>query len=386
MKKIMYVVDFLPDVCNSVGDILNCLIKKTSSYENVIVKSDGYAYGNLNIKKINGYRCYFADIFTITEIIKNKSLTLFQKFMLILKKCLLNFAKLINKEDEFNRRVNSKHLYKIIKKEQPDLIVFFVFTPKVEYTDICIKTGQSYVFMLYDTFIERPGIDRNVYFPKEKYVIDNSKAYFVPGFFADEYYKIYGSEKINSFNLPLLIEKKDVENAYKNKIDFEFTYFGQVQSFRNGEKIRKMFAELNKKLDIFTSSRDCQGDDVFIIHDAITRDELFSTVAGSKFLVAFDNSVPYNMYLPSKVYLYVSFTKPVIIFGDNEESAIKNFMRDYPQSYYQNINESFDGLIEFINRNQSSSFDEKVYLKYAKYLPENALKGYSETIDALLTV
>lgn len=385
MKKIMYVVDFLPNVYNSVGDILNCLIEKTRFCENIVVKSDGHTYSSLNKEKINDCLCYSADTFTITEIKNNNTLTFFQKVRLIFNKYILNFARLIKKGDELDRRSNNKYLNQIIKNEKPDLIVFFVYTPKTDYADVCIKNNVDYVFMLYDTFIARPGVDKKVYLPKEKYVIDNSKAYFIPEFFADEYFKIFGTEKIISFNLPLLIEKKDVESAYKNKKNFEFTYFGQIQDFRNGEKIHGIFEELNKKLDVFTSSDDRHSDDVFIVHNALTKDELYSTVAGSKFLVAFDNSAPYNMYLPSKAYLYVSFTKPVIIFGDNDKSALKDFLKDYPLWYYQKINEPTDGLIEFINENQYSGFDENIYSKYTDFLPEKALKTYSKIIKDVIS-
>lgn len=386
MKKILYVVKYLPDACNSVGDILKCMVDlpQMKNYEQVIAQCDGHSFSFLDVSYKDKCKYYNAEIISIKEIISNKKINLLKKIKLIFNKIKLFIIQKLNKSERFLQKTNEDYLIKIIKDEQPDLVVFFVYSPQKRYAEICKESNTKYAYMLYDTFLARPGVDKKVCSIKEKYVIENSEAYFVPSFFADDYYNEYGRGKIIGFDLPLLVEKEDVETAYKNKKIFEFSYFGQIQNFRNGDKIRQIFVKLGIKLDVFTSSYECESDETFVIHNVLKGNELYSAVAGSKFLVAFDNSVPYNMFLPSKACLYVSFTKPIIIFGDNDKSALKDFLKDYPKCYYQNINEPSDGLLEFINNNQKSEFDEKIYSEYLNYLPCNSLKKFAEFIQKII--
>ncbi|MEE1060956.1 MAG: hypothetical protein UH080_03905 [Ruminococcus sp.] len=235
--------------------------------------------------------------------------------------------------------------------------------------------------MLYDTFIARPDVDIKSNLAGESYVMEqNSQGYFVPSFFFDKYTEYYKSDKLIKYDLPLLIDKLDVLKAYDNPKQYLFTYFGQIQSFRNSDNIKQIFHKITYTLDIFTT-QNIASDEIFKVHPAVTKDELYSIVAGSKFLVAIDNSVPYNEYLPSKVYLYASFTKPVIAFGDNNTSALRTFFKDYPYFYYQNINESLDGLLEFLNADFPNEFEESVYSDYIQFSPEKALSPIISTIS-----
>ena len=163
---------------------------------------------------------------------------------------------------------------------------------------------------------------------------------------------------------------------------YNYLYLGQIQSFRNAEIIQTIFKKIGIRLDIFTNSS-VQSSETFIVHPAISGDELYRVISNSKYLVAFDNSKPYNHYLPSKVYLYVSFTKPVIAFGDNKESALIEFFKDYPLFYYQNIYEPLDGLLDFLKTNYKYTFDLDIYNKYTKFTKEKALKPLVNTIYSL---
>lgn len=120
------------------------------------------------------------------------------------------------------------------------------------------------------------------------------------------------------------------------------------------------------------------------MHPAVTKNNLFETVAGSKYLVALDNSFPYNKYLPSKAYLYASFTKPIIAFGDNSSSALKTFFKDYPWFYYHNINDSLDGLLLFLQTSKSAGFEKQYYQNYSQYLPQNALIPLINLIENIM--
>ena len=75
---------------------------------------------------------------------------------------------------------------------------------------------------------------------------------------------------------------------------------------------------------------------MFLYHQAVSEEKLYETVASNRFLEVFNNGEPYSHYLPSKVYLYVSFTKPIIIFGNNTDYAMKRFLKNHPFYYYFN--------------------------------------------------
>ena len=316
--------------------------------------------------------------------LKSKEISVGIKMRYIFFKFLHNISNLLHLKRGVARFDNLSYIKSIIKKEKPNLVVFFTFNPCKSYAKYCKAENIPYISVLYDTYIGRPELNIDKAYRLEEFVIKNAKGYFVPNFFYDLYREVYRFNNIYSFNLPLLIEKYDVINAYQNRVKkADFAYFGQIQSFRNGEAVKGILSNLKIKLDVFSTNK-YQSDNTFIVHPAVTKNELYEIVAGSKFLVAMDNSVPYQNYLPSKAYLYASFTKPIIAFGDNQDSALISFFKDYPNFFYQNINQPVDGLVEFLGKNFSDTFDENCYSKYLQYLPKTALNPLIECINKSL--
>lgn len=365
MKKILYVVNTLPNKPNSVGNILREMISQIAELrevQQVIAHEWGNLYGTSVAYTLEGYKTYVAKEYRRPV-----------RLMMRVQRKFMGSNQIDN---------NIKQLKKILYKENPDLVVFFLFSPELQYIKICKERNISFLYVLYDTYIARPGLNVDEAYRLEKQVIDSSCGYFVPLFFSEDYFKVYNSDKIIPYNLPLLIQKDDVYAAYQRQTkDFEYTYFGQIQSFRNAQKIQEICVKLGIMIDVFASDELVgTSDSAFRIHPALSGDDLYDVVAHSKFLVAFDNSAPYDRYLPSKVFLYVSFIKPVIAFGDNEESAMIDFFRNYPRFYYQNINGDLNGLVEFIEKWQCSNYDEGLYNHYTRFLPENALTEFKETI------
>ena len=368
MKKLLYVVDYLQNEPNSVGIILNVMLAELQVWgggvKQMVVKVRGNQENTYIYDDIDGYKTYTARSYTG---ISSLAIRAKRKFFGV----------------RGQKECNISHISTIIDLEHPDLVVFFVFSPDEDYTRVCQDRNIPYIYMLYDTYAGRPGIDAEKARQIEKIVIDSSVAYFVPGFFYNEY-KQYSSEKVIPFDLPLLIQKDKVKAAFsRNAEKYNFSYFGQIQNFRNAERIKDICRQLNIKLDVFPSMP-VERDDVFIVHEPVSEDALYDAVCHSKFLIAFDNSAPYDRYLPSKAYLYASFTKPIIAFGDNKESALLGFFSEYPYFYYQNINESIDGLIEFIQLAWKSEFNESLYNRFTKFTPAIALDGVKETISKFL--
>lgn len=138
--------------------------------------------------------------------------------------------------------------------------------------------------------------------------------------------------------------------------------------------------QLGMIIDVFPS-RKIGENPSFILHPPASGDDLYRAVAESKFLIAFDNGAPFENYLPSKAFLYVSFTKPVIAFGENKDSALLRFFKDYPFFYYHKIGEPLDGLLQFMRTDFSDGFNEKIYDNYIGYSPAYALEPIDKQIN-----
>lgn len=358
-ERVLFVVDYLPTKANSVGAILNVLLKAFArdDREFIIVHKTDRDISSSHVVYIDGHKTYTSQGFDDRK----------KLFHLIRP----NFI-----DKQLRKRESLRQLEQIIKSESADMVVFFVFSPDKDYAQICIRNKTNYVWILYDTYIARPGIQFDQGYKIERYVIENSKAYFIPSFFYPEYQRIYKTEKVVQYDLPLLIEKEDVLNAFSRKAPvFDYTYFGQIQSFRNEKAIKTICRRLGIIIDVF-SAENYESDDTFIMHEGLLKEALYDVVAHSRFLIAFDNSKPFNIYLPSKSYLYASFTKPVIAFGDNDKSSLKDFFSDYPFFYYQDIHAPLEGLRDFIEANECQSFNVDVYNNYLRYLPQNALSSF----------
>ena len=358
-RKILYVVDYLPDIPNSVGNILNAVLNNVSALKvkQIIVQRPELYFSSIQKRYVNGFLAYTGENITKFDKLKSKVM------------------KRIKKTDN-SQQTEIDYFQSLIDIEKPDFIIFLIFNPEKHLAKICKDNGIKNYWMLYDTFVSRPGLDITDAVSIEETAMKESLGYYVPSFFYDDYRKYYCCDKLKSYNLPLLIPKNDVVDAFNKHEDaYEYTYFGQVQSFRNADKIKELCRKIHVKIDVFTTD-DLESDDVFVVHKALSGEQLYQVAAHSKYLIVFDNGKPYENYLPSKVFLYVSFTKPVIAFGDNKDSALLRFFKSYPCFFYQDFNESFSGLVDFLNENVSSSFDQNIYDSYNQYLPETALDQF----------
>ena len=381
----MYISDYSLEQYNSVRDILYNIIEQLGhhEYEHIIVCSNSSLLYPLKVSEKCGIKTYFTLKQSFRSLLCSRELSAIQKVGYIFKHILVNFIMSIcSRIGHCYQKASCLSLYsKIFKKEKPDLVIYFSFSPKKGFSKICAKRKIPYISILYDTFIERPNISKNAALIENDEIV-NAVGYFVPDFFMEGYLKHYSHANIHSYFLPLLIPKENVISALENsKRTYKFSYFGQMQSFRNSDGIKEIFKELGLSLEIFSAEKKV-SDEVYIYHDAVSDEKLHKVVAESDFLVAFDNGEPYTHYLPSKAYLYVSFTKPIIVFGNNKHSALKDFLSQYPMYYYHNTDEdSLEGLISFINKKHPNKFDEEIYSVYKDYLPQNALKGIVALIE-----
>ena len=383
MKRILYIVDFDYNSNNSVVEALNYFIKglEDDPYQHTLFYSEEIFSEFIKKKKISDKIYCLQGKGDVKQVLKNKDVCFLKKIVLAVKKLCFKTRQKIFGSSKVIKKEKIIRIKKIIKKSKPDLIFFFG-TPSL-LKDFFVS-NIPYVFVLYDTFVESPRVEKAYALQLEGEIIEKSKGYFIPHFFFEDYLNAYNSNKIIKYNFPAVVEKNTVLSSYQNAEEkYVFSYFGQVQTFRNAEKIEAIFRKLNLKLDVFTYQKDIESK-VFIVHEPIGGEELYQVVANSRYLVVFDNSKPYHNYLPSKVYLYASFTKPIIIFGDNKNSATIRFFKDYPNCYYQNINEPLNGLMDFLSKEIKEGFNEELYNKYLDFLPKNAVKPIVKTIQEIL--
>lgn len=381
-KRVLFISDYLPSDKNSVAEILNQLLKMQ-----VLLQTDKTVWLFNEVKSIA--------LINSVKIISNRDIDLRlianrdligwrEKLLLLFNRLALKTASCFRQEERYRKFVRYFNCLQIIREEKPDLIVFLIYTPDEKLINICKKVSVPFVQVLYDTVVSRPGIDIQTTKRIERRAMEESGGYFVPEFFCEDYLHHYPSNLFFAYALPLLICKEYVVKAYQNRTNtYQCTYFGQIQSFRNQKQIMERIREIGMALDVFTTNQ-IQGNELFRVHPAVSGDDLWKIAAESQFLIAFDNSAPYAHYLPSKAYLYVSFTKPVIAFGDNEDSALIRFFKDYPYFYYQNIYKPLDGLLAFLSKPFPDCFDETLYDRYLMYSPNRALDPIEKRIETLL--
>ena len=361
MEKVLFCVTFKHNEPNSVALILSNILKnidkKNLDVRIAIERTD--IFSPLEIVNIDN------EIYYLTDSSKRNMLG---KIHFFINKSLRKIGLL---------KINPFALYlkKIKRRFNFSKIIFFIGTPKVDVCNYLYNHNIQYSVILYDKWLSRPYKDNKKIINEEKHIIMHSHSYYVPNFFFNNYQKEYMSDKIHPYYLPLLIEKEEVDKYSNADIIYQFSYFGQLQYFRNVENIEIIFRSLNLKLDIFTDDIPVKSYRNYIFHKSIVGDSLLKATSQSRFLVVFDNAQPYEDYLPSKVIQYVSFTKPIIVFGTNKESAIRSFLNDYSCWYYHFLGSPLSGLLNFIKRNSKYNFfSTEDYSKYLHHLPKNVIR------------
>ncbi|MBQ9730471.1 MAG: hypothetical protein IJV80_06660 [Clostridia bacterium] len=374
-KKILFVTSSLFDEYNAARDIAYSTATALLSFgtDQVIVRYGGHDGLPTLVEEKCGFKSYFTQRRKLKSILTDKNVSAIQKIKTVFFGALLRVARIVRLQERLEVLLNARWLKKIIKAEKPSLVLF-VSHPSKQTAKILKKIKIPYVVIHYDTTVEDPNVKMTKKrIAEEKYVMDNSEALFVQNCFYKGYRKYYTSDKLKPYNLPLLVDEEKVLTAYASKEkNYKFSYFGQLQAFRNGYRVNDIFEELGEKLFVFSTDKTNFGK-AFEWSPAVTGQELYKTIAGSDYLVALDNSHPYEHYFPSKTCLYVSFTKPIIIFGESKKTALREFLAEYDNFYYQDINEPLDGLRQFLTKKQKG-FDKKTYDQYRGYSAEQALK------------
>lgn len=165
---------------------------------------------------------------------------------------------------------------------------------------------------------------------------------------------------------------------------YRFSYFGQMQTFRNIEEISALFNKLNWVIDIFSWQQPLKSNS-FKYHKPEINENYYKNIVLSKYLIVFDNNDPYTHYMPSKLYQLIAFGKPIIVFGKNDWSATKDFLKNYPYYWYldlrnSNIVSELERIVD--NKNKSNLFNKSIYDKYSSlYSTDFIVQTISKDVD-----
>lgn len=365
-NRLLFVVDYRLDEPSSLSEMLKALYfdKHFATYDKFLfLKPNGIS---LNIKNIivNDITYYRVQENIRQEFKKTKS---FSKKMclltLFLRRKVYGF---FGREESAILRNNGVIVSFVARQFRINCILFISFIPSL----LPRKFKTSRFFILYDPFSGRPGSNKKR-MRDEKKIIASSDNYYVADYFYNEYVKMFGKNHIKQYKLPFFVPSKNIEN-YSNSLisnnEFTFSYFGQI-SERLNDKLVSFLTKNHIIVDSFTTYIKVPFANTSCLrnHEPVVGQELYKAIANSRFLICFDNNKSFSSFFSSKLLLYVSFKKPVILFTDNANSSNIEFVRNYPFGCVINYNttEASNKLFEFIEK--SNSFDYESFDSDKKY-------------------
>lgn len=369
--SLLFVVDYGLDSPNSVGQILRNIYFDSifsSIVKCILVLGDCFEYlceenidGNIQLK--------FTNDKTHSNIIFRRSIFViaFFKFLAVIKKVLRRG------DASFQTIVVSSSLRFIKRKFKISRVLFLTYSPdKYAY-----KSGIPYSYFLYDTFLGRPSIDSKS-IKMERRVIKRCISYYLAPFFFDNYKEKYPeNRKIKSLAYPLFPSIENVRSTQNLDIKYSFSYFGQLQNFRNVSDIAAMFDVLGILVDVFSWQHPVKNKS-FVYHQPLIGKEYYKAINQSRCILIFDNNHPYSHYMPSKLYEIIAFSKPIIVIGKNEESATIDFLKDYPYKAFINLNKNpINQLKTLIADECFMGKKDDLYDNYYKFL---AIETITKTI------
>ena len=358
-KVILFVVDYGLESPNSVGQILrNIAFSDTfGSFEKyVFVRSVNFCFFDRNIVA--------NDVTQITVSNHSVPHQIFRRNIILCLwfKVLRLFVSIAHRGgSRLLTMVMTSNLRVLKKIFNVDFALYLTGTPN-EYA---MKSKIPYSYFLYDTYLSRPGVAPK-FIEIEERVIKKSIAYYQAPFFYTDYHAKYPEySNIKCLAFPLYPTKEEVDKAKSRSkgIQYKFSYFGQMQDFRNIEEIAALFESVGIYIDVFSWQHPIDSKS-FVYHKTLIGDDYFKAIVESEYLLVFDNNEPFAHYMPSKLYQFIAFSKPIVLFTKNDKSATIDFLKDYPYFYkfdlrYTDVTKNFMSFIERGNNfSENNLFDE----------------------------
>lgn len=332
---------------------------------------------------------------------KGNKLMLNKSFDFGLKYCLKNsliskievfkfcYFKFLNKLKKRSKWLDNQITYKIYKKAIKKCGVCYIirgtyFNDSLKaLLKINKKYGVKYSLISTDPIFYQPINKPSKKLTEfESKLIKHSDKYFIPEFCIDSYKKQFNCpNNLISYCLPAAIEFK-TNDLFKTE-KFTFSYFGTLR--KNYSLFDDYFKYLssNKKNKLkfygWTSNKLANrvGGQYF---NPVLGPKLIDELLKSDFLMVLDNPPSMSDLIPSKTIMYASTTKPIIVFGENDDSALLKFLKKikYERYIYIKPTDSYELLDKFIKEYSNVSFDEECYKRQSDYYPSNvSLKIYN---------
>lgn len=228
----------------------------------------------------------------------------------------------------------------------------------------------------------------NTYLSKANYVFvadgtieENMRQGYIPDF----------AEKLLQIHLPVLTESKKQSTVKKEKNKkTSLVYTGHFyDQIRNPEKMLDILSHLEKDNEIRIFGDGCEEiienkkqlfkDGNFLFGGRISHKQCLEEVDGADILINLGNTVTNQM--PSKIFEYISYGKPIINFYFTEEDMCLKVFEKYPLVYSINLNDYNETHIEelkkFIEKNKRKQLD---YDSATKDLKEYRVENIVEQI------
>lgn len=352
----------------------------------IILETHNIGFVSLKNNKLILNHCFN---FGLKYCLKNK---------LILKREILKFIyfKFLNKLKKKCDWLDNRLTYKIYKKAIKKFGITYIirgtyFNDSLKaLLKINKKYGVKYSLISTDPIFYQPINNPSKKLTEfEGKLINLSDKYFIPEFCIDAYKKQFNNySNLISYCLPVAIEFND-NNLFKTE-KLTFSYFGTLRKKYNlfDDYFKHLSSNQMNQLKFYGWTSDKLANRVGGKYfNPVSGNKLIDELLKADFLMVLDNPPSMTDLIPSKTIMYASTTKPIIIFGENDDSALLKFLKKikYERYIYVKPTDSFESLDKFIKEYSNVYFDEECYKRQFDYYPSNvSLKLYKELINKKL--
>ena len=212
----------------------------------------------------------------------------------------------------------------------------------------------------------------------------------------EDYYK-----KIIFLDIPLLINNQNLisNDKFLSEDTINFVYVGSIPChIRNPKYILEVFSRLNigdctftiigtnTCPDVFIKALENSGKNKIRVLDPKPHNEIISILSHSDFLVNIGNSL--NTMIPSKIFEYMSFGKPIISTSSIFDDPSKEYFKMYPLTV--SIDEDWNKIdqnVMMVERFVNDNLNETVNVdEIQKVMYENTPKAFVDVINNFFAV
>lgn len=236
----------------------------------------------------------------------------------------------------------------------------------------------------------------------EKYLNYAEKIFATDGIVAENLRHGYNPDyhkKIMNITLPNLVEHKVETNKVVNKNSNKLVMVYAGLFYENIRNPKKMFEIIEKlpngfELDIYGNGCETIVNDYLVkngekfkcygrVDFSVCLQKLFN----SNILVNLSNTITNQM--PSKVFEYISYGKPIVNFYFNDDDVSLKYFKNYPLAFNINVNNYTDQDVQCLkefcesNKNVKLSFNEATQ-NLVKYRAENICKDVYNAVSCVI--